>query len=206
MKERSDSGIALLFALIINSLVLAIGLGVVTAAALEVGMNGAARAEQASFLAADAVAARAMRDLAAVNVWSTVLDGSIRSTFSGGPMALDLHRYGPIDLVVTTAALQQASDSFVRLGANAPQWRLFAWGWLSDLAGDPPGRGGPLVAAWVSDDWSETDNDPQMDSNGRVNIRTVAFGPAGAEQWIDMTVAQLTDPVGVRVVAWRTVR
>lgn len=200
-----DQGIALLIALIATALILALGLGLVTIASLDTAMAGAARADAMSLEGADSAIERALQDLGRMADWSLVLNGTERSTFDSGPTVRSLPGRGTVDLPAITASLQAASDGFARLGANNPVWRLFAWGWLSELSGDED-VGLPFAAVWVSDDLGETDNDPQADSNGRICLRAVAFGPAAAERAVDVAVAQITDPVGVKVIAWRAMR
>ena len=201
-----DDGVALVLALIVTAVCLALGLGVATIASVESAMNGAARAQHVALAAADAAAERALADLGTLSSWTPVLNGSVVSSFSGGPLVVTVPRRGTIDLAAMTAALQAASDAFLLLGANTPRWRLYAWGWLHMATGDAPARGLPLTAVWVSDDLSETDTDPEADTNGRIGLRAVAFGPLGAERAVELTISQLTDPVGVNVIAWRTLQ
>ena len=80
-----------------------------------------------------------MQDLAVLPIWSLALNGSASSTFSGGPQVVDVPRYGIVDLGAMTARLQAESDSFARLGANNPRWRLYAWGWPA-VAFESPNR------------------------------------------------------------------
>ena len=201
-----DEGLALLIALIVTALLSAMGLGIVTVTSVEMKMAGAFRAEQMALAAADAAAERAMQDLASLASWNPALTGAVRSSFSGGPAVVTVPRRGVVNLGAETAALQTQSDAFLRVGANNPIWLLYAWGWLSEAVGDPPEWGLPFVAVWVSDDPGETDTDPRTDSNGRLNVRAVAYGPAGSERAVDLTVAQITDPVAVKVLAWRVLR
>jgi hypothetical protein len=192
-------------ALVATALVLALGLGLVTIASLDSAMAGASRSDALSLEAADSVAERALQDLARLNDWSSALNGVVQSTFAQGPTVISVPGRGVVDLPSVTASLQAASDGFARLAANNPVWRLFAWGWLGDATGDLT-VGLPFAAVWVFDDPAETDNDPEADSNGRIGLRAVAFGPAGAERAVDILVSQITDPVGVKVIAWRTMR
>jgi hypothetical protein len=46
------------------------------------------------------------------------------------------------------------------------------------------------VVVWVGDDPSENDGDPQKDVNGVLTLRAEAFGPAGANKMIEVTVAR----------------
>lgn len=200
-----DDGVALLMALIATSLILALGLGLVTIASLDTAMAGASRADALSLESADSAVERALQDLGRVADWSLVLNGTVQSTFASGPTVLSVSSRGVVDLPAVTASLQAASDAFARLGTNNPVWRLFAWGWLGELSGDSD-VGLPFAAVWVFDDPGDADNDPEADSNGRIGLRAVAFGPSGAERVVDVVVAQITDPVGVKVIAWRAMR
>ena len=203
--SERDEGVALLLALLATAVVLAIGLGLVTIASIDTAIAGASRSNAASLEAADSAAERALQDLARLDSWSLALNGSVRSTFALGPTVVSVPARGLVDLAAETASLQAASDAFARLAPNNPVWRLFAWGWLGEATGAST-DGLPFAAVWVFDDVSEADNDPEADSNGRIGLRAVAFGPSGAERAVDLLVAQITDPVGVKVIAWRAMR
>jgi hypothetical protein len=205
-RRRSDEGAALLLALIVTLLCLAIGAGVVAVAAIEVAHGGASRAAIVADAAADAAAERALHDLGRLASWNAALAGAVQSSWSGGPTLVTVPGHGTIDLAGITVQLQAASDAFVRRGADNPRWQLFAWGWLGAATGDGPARGLPFSAVWVFDDPGEADTDPEADSNGRVGLYAMAFGPLGVERAVELTVAQITDPVGARVIAWRAIR
>jgi hypothetical protein len=200
-----DNGAALLLALVATALVLALGLGLVTIASIDTAMAGGARADARSLEAADSAAERALQDLEHLDLWTLALSGASRSAFALGPTVVSVPNRGLVDLAAVTASLQEVSDTFARQGTNNPVWRLFAWGWLGEATGDSA-DGLPFAAVWVYDDLSEADNDPEADSNGRLGVHAIAFGPLGAERAVDLLVAQITDPVGVKVIAWRAMR
>jgi hypothetical protein len=56
----------------------------------------------------------------------------------------------------------------------------------------------------VADDPSEADGDPFLDTNGRLTLRSEAFGPAGAHAAVEATVV-LAD-ADLRILAWRVLR
>jgi hypothetical protein len=201
-----DAGAALVIALVVTSLLAALGLGVVTIASVDTALASAVRSDYAASLAANAAAERAMQDLAILPSWSAALAGDALSTFGGGPSAVDVPGRGRVDLLLETAVAQARSDAYWQLGANNPRWRLYASGWLREATADAEDGDLPFVAVWVFDDCGETDTDPETDSNGRVGLRAVAYGPRGAERAVDVVIAQLTDPVGVRVITWRSMQ
>ncbi len=206
MTGRRDDGAALLLVLVVLAVFMAMGLGLAAIAATELAMGGAARTDLALRSAADAAAERALHDLGALPSWSSALTGSAVSSFSGGPLVVQVSPGRSVNLSALTATLQVQSDTYVRLGGNNPIWRLYAWGWLDDVTGDSPAVGLPFVAVWVFDDWSETDTDPEADSNGRLGVRAMAFGTAGGERAVDLRIAQITKPVGLKVLAWRSMQ
>jgi hypothetical protein len=109
-----------------------------------------------------------------------------------------------LDLDAETMELQSESSAQGTFGANTPQWRLFAWGPLATMA--------PLalassqyVAVWVSDDPSEVDGNPSVDTNGVLTVHADARGPGGARRMVEATVARKTAGV-MRMISWREVR
>jgi len=85
----------------------------------------------------------------------------------------------------------------------SPRWRLYAWGWFADLI-QATERGRLMyVAAWVRDDLADPDTDPGRDTNGRVVVRAVVFGPFRTRRAVEATIGREWGAVSpVRVVAW----
>jgi hypothetical protein len=206
MTTRRDEGAALLMVLVVMALFMAMGLGLAAIAVAELAMGGAARSDLMLRSAVDAAAERALHDLGALPSWTSALNGSALSSFSGGPMVVEVSPGRTVNLTALTTSLQAQSDAYVRLGPNGPRWRLFAWGWLHEAIGEFAAAGLPFTAVWVFDDWSETDTDPETDSNGRLGVRAMAFGASGGERAVDLRIAQITNPVGVKVLAWRSMQ
>ena len=153
--------------------------------------------------AADGLLADVVADLAAVPDWQAVLSGSLRSTFSTGPIRVPLPDGSVIDLCQETLDLQRALERVGGVGVT-PRWRLYAWGWFADLVRDTgPGRL-VYVAAWVRDDLADSDADPGQDTNGRVVVRAVAFGSFRTRRAVDAAVGR--ESGSVSVVAWDLVR
>jgi hypothetical protein len=91
-----------------------------------------------------------------------------------------------------------------RWGANCPVWRLRACLPAGTASGPATGHLQPTVGVWVADDPSEADGDPFLDTNGRLTLRSEAFGPAGAHAAVEVTVV-LAD-ADLRILAWRVLR
>ena len=67
---------------------------------------------------------------------------------------------------------------------------MYGYGPVNTLL--PPGTISSLnyVAVWVSDDPSETDDDPLSDGNGILQLRARGYGPSNTLKVIEATVAQ----------------
>ena len=95
-----------------------------------------------------------------------------------------------------TSQLQSETDTLNLWGANNPQWKLFAWGPLSDILSDSQIDSSMYVAVWVSDDPADSvdgttpDGNPAADSNGVLTLHAEAFGPGGTRKVIEVTVAR----------------
>jgi hypothetical protein len=210
----------------------ALGAALVMTTSGETMIAGSFQMGQEVFYAADAIAERAIADLASVPDWSRLLDGSVRSGFVDGPpggeralgggetldlsAVIDLARCGKRS-ACSAADLEAFSDERP-WALNNPRWTLLAYGPAAALV--PGGAVGSAVyaAALVGDDPSETDNDPLVDGGaaapgrpdnaglGAILLRAEAFGPRGAHKVVEVTVARAGDAPGVRVVAWRQLR
>jgi hypothetical protein len=206
---KSDSGSALVIALVGTMLLSSVGIGLVVLANTETVIAGNFRAASEALYGADALAEHVAQDLASVPQWGQVLAGAVSSSFTDGTLTPVTPAGTPLSLVALGAAVQAQSDASAAWGANNPQWRLFASGPVSDLPGPSAIENGTYVAAWVADDPSETDNDPAADANGVVMVQIHAFGVRGTHRIVEITVARRNTPagpVGVRVLSWREYR
>ncbi len=153
--------------------------------------------------AADGLLADVVAALAAEPDWQAVLSGSRRSAFSTGPIRAPLADGSVIDLRRETRDLQRALERVGGAGAS-PRWRLYAWGWFADLVHETDRGRLVYVAAWVRDDLGDPDADPGQDTNGRVVVRTAAFGPFHTRRVVEAAVGRTSGALSV--VAWGLVR
>lgn len=206
----SDAGSALLLAVMASVLLCALGLGLVLLGNTETAVASNYRTGSEALYAADAAIEYVTSEVRRVPAWTDVLSGAVRSTLIGSSFTPVLPSGEPIDLLAITTEIQRASDAAFALGANNPQWRLFAYGLLSQLAPASLLASQSYVAAWVADDPSEVDGDPSADGNGVVMTLARAMGPGGAVRAIEATLSR-TSPSGgslsdVRILSWREVR
>lgn len=89
-------------------------------------------------------------------------------------------------------------------------WRPFAWGSLAGLL-DLPDAGRYYLVAWVADDRDDPDDDPEVDGNDRILVRTEAVTPLGARKAIEAAAARPGAPEaaagplrpGLKLLTWR---
>jgi len=188
----NEDGTALIVALMAMMLLTALGAAVVMVSRTETAIANNYRNSQEALYAADAAIDRVVQDLLMVPRWNDMLAGTTTSSFiDGSPgLAKTLPGGGKITLTSATAELQAITDAADEWGANDPQWKLFAWGPLSEIGGDVPIDSPMYVAVWVADDPAETDDDPLSDSNGTLTLHAVAIGPSGTRKVIEVTVAR----------------
>jgi hypothetical protein len=203
--SRSDTGAALVAAMLVSVLLCALA----TAVAVVVDVDTTVAANHRDGVdvrhAADAAAEFATSELAGVADWSAVLNGAFVSRLSGG-LALPATLGGtPVDPPAVTRALQQDTYASGNWGADTPQWRLFAQG--------VPGTDMPVVGltrhayvlVWVSDDVSESDGNPFADSNASLVLRARALGRRGSRVDVQVLLARLSPGI-VRRVSWRVLQ
>jgi hypothetical protein len=126
-------------------------------------------------------------------VQSSFIDGAIdgsKTLPGGGTVKLCCDQTG------ATAQLQSDTDSLNLWGANNPQWKLFAWGPMSDILGNTTLDSKMYVAVWIADDPADSidgvtpDGNPVADSNGTLTLHAEALGPGGTRKVIELTVAR----------------
>ncbi len=219
---------AIIVALMAILLMSALGAALVLTTSSDALIAANFRNAQEGVYAADAALERAMADLGTLADWNAVLDGSASSAFvDGAPGGVRTLADGsPLDLGQTLnmqncrkVAACSASDMTANTaqrpwGANNPVWRLFAYGPLSSLLPPHAIESAYYVIVMVADDPSENDDDPVRDGQGPTNpgagvltLRAEAFGPRGARQAVEVTVARPGgEGYGVRMLSWRLIR
>jgi hypothetical protein len=230
---RSEDGTALLVALMAIMLMTALGIALVLTTSAETIIASHFRNSGEGLYAADAVLERSLDDLLTVADWNQLLSGEVRSTFIDGPPSGSraLADGSVIDLleVLTLATCQSrascssgdmdAVTSQRPWGVNNPRWQLYAYGNLREMMPSGTVNSPYYVVAMVGDDPSENDGNPMQDGSSEDNpgsgvlaIRAEAFGPGGAHNVIEATVARPDEsaagivPAGVRILSWREVR
>ena len=218
----------IILALIATLLMSALGAALVLTTSSDALIAANFRTAQEGVYAADAALERAMADLGTLADWNAILDGSASSGFvDGAPGGVRTLADGsPLDLgqtlnmlncrkVTACSAWDLAANTAQRpWGANNPVWRLFAYGPLSSLLPPHAIESAYYVIVMVADDPSENDDDPLRDGQGPTNpgmrvlsLRAEAFGPRGARQVVEVTVARPGgEGFGVRVLSWRLIR
>lgn len=226
----ADAGIALVLAVCFTALLLTLATALSLVASVERTIADGYQLRLESQYAAEAIADVAVDELAGIADWDGVLNGSVVSSavdgLPGDPRFLADR--SPLDLgqIVNRAncgkpaACSPSEMNAVTAerpwGVNNPQWRLFAYGNLSDLVHVTAVRSRQYVVALVGDDARENDADPSADGAtadnpgcGILNVLAEAFGPAGASSAARVTVARgcgdMVSDGAVRVLAWREI-
>jgi hypothetical protein len=224
VEVRDEAGVALIITLMAMLLMSVFGAGLLLMTASETRIAASFRDAQAARYAADAAIERAMDDLSIVPELNRLLDGSTFSTFVDGaprgPRVLRDRSTVDLEQVVSMAnchRLTPCSDAEMDAvsegrpwGPNNARWTLFAYGPVENLL--PPGAiDSPYyIVVMIGDDPAETDNDPIHDGvvgnpgAGVVAVRGEAFGPGGAHQVVEATVAR--DHGAIRALSWSEVR
>jgi hypothetical protein len=228
-----DKGIALIMVVLVTAFLSALGLGMLLAVFMDGLATGNMTGSVAMLYAADSAIEIAARDMAHIDDWDAVLRGEQRATFTDGIAGgvRTLPGGGTVDLTLITNMLncsrstncttsQMTTSSRERpWGSNNPQWRLFAYGPLQQLA--------PLVspaacyvAVWVADDGREQDGNPLADEaaadepgHGIVRVHAEAFGVSGSKRAIEAELLRICPAgeasvclPGIRVQSWQELR
>jgi len=185
-----DRGSALVIALLAAVLLTTLGVGLVMMSNTENAIAANYRMGGETFYAADAAVERVVQDILLVPRWNDMLTGTTKSSFVDDTLTPMTPTHESIDLAALTAEIQANTDSQAPWGPNNPQWRLFAYGPLSDMLHQGGLKSDAYVAVWVADDPSETDNNASNDSNGVVTVYAQAFGARGTRRAVELTVAK----------------
>lgn len=210
-RRHSEEGSALIAALIAATLLLGLGLSLAGLSSVEVAIASNHRAGSQARYGADAVFESVLADLLTVPDWTLVLSGVASSRLTGSQNPPVGPGDPPLSLGQLTTALQAESDAAASFGADSPQWRLFAYGWLAELAPAAATDSDEYLIAWVADDVGELDGDPFTDTNGRLQVMARASSARGLERRINVIVGQTSGRTaagtpGPRILAWREVR
>ncbi|OFW04002.1 MAG: hypothetical protein A3H96_16305 [Acidobacteria bacterium RIFCSPLOWO2_02_FULL_67_36] len=205
----NENGTALIIALMSMMLLTALAAAVVMVTTTETKIAGNYRNGQEALYAADAGIERVVQDLLLIPRWNDVLSGLTQSGFidggagdlkhlpGGGTATLCLPMAGqPCASNTASGQLQAMTDAAATWGGNNPQWRLFAWGPLSDMLPNVQIDSAMYIVVWVADDPADgvdsanPDNNPLADTNGVLTLHAEAYGPAGTNKVIEVTVAR----------------
>jgi hypothetical protein len=223
---RSESGIALIVALMMTLLMSTLAVALILTTTVETRIASQFQRAQAGLYAADAIVERSLDDLLAVANWNRLLDGTARSSFVDGPptgtrtlvdgTVLDLAQAVNLANCHKTTACSVADMNAISddrpWGLNNPRWKLFAYGPLSSLLGSGTVDSPYYGIVMVGDDPAEDDNDPTLDGSGAnpgagvVSVRGEAYGPGGARKTVELTVTRAQPAIAVKVLSWREVR
>ena len=149
--------------------------------------------------AADGLLASVVAELAGVSDWTARLAGPGRAGSLAGPAVATLPDGSVVDVEAETRALAPA-----RARPGDPEWRLYARGWLGDLAGAPDRVPRLYLLAWIRLGPGDPGAAPPVDADGRLVVRAAAFGPFHVERAVEALVVREAD--AVRVAAWNVVR
>jgi hypothetical protein len=204
----SERGAAVLVAILIATLLAAIGAGLVALTTSETALGASYRHVHEVTYGAEAGIELALHDLATVPDWSSVLAtpptnrASVFVETSSTPILPDGRT---IDLASLTRLRQRDSD--VRdgvdlFGPDAPQWRLFAHLSLGAVFPSPRPLVPVYLVVWVADDGLDGDGDPTADANRVLLIRSEAFGSGAAQRAVEVSVKRSLDGI-LHVLTWR---
>ncbi len=185
-----ERGTALVVALMATLLLSALGLAVIMVSQTETMITANFNNAQEALYSADAGVERAVQDLLMAPRWNDVLAGTSPSGWVDASTTPTLPDGTALNLTTETTRLQNETDSLDLWGLNDPTWRLYAYGAISNLLPTETINSMDYVVVWVGDDPSETDNNPNADTNGVLTLHTEAFGPQGSKKVVEVTVAR----------------
>jgi hypothetical protein len=200
-RKRTETGAALLMALIMTMFLSAVGGALILLASTETRIaSGEERRAEAGGIA-EVLLERVFQDLLLAPDWTAVLSSGAGASFqeTGAP-PLPV-RAEVRDLAALTLNLQREADDSNRWGPDGPRWRLYAFGPAERLFAGPTPAAAVYVIAWVADDPGEGDGNPVADRNETVQVRAEAFGPLRTRQTILATVRRKSGML--QVISWR---
>jgi hypothetical protein len=219
-----ETGLAVLAAVLASLLLFAVGAALVLLTTVETGTAASfVRSSEAAY-AADAIAERVLPELAQIQDWTAILDGSRRSALVDGPPAgtrpLADGSHVSLEEVVNLADCGQSTPCTPEQmdavtierpwGRNNPRWRLYAYSPLQSLLPADAAISPFYVVLLAADDGAENDANPEVDGGppaageasnpgaGGLLLRAEAFGPGGAHGVVTLAIRR-----SVRVLSWR---
>jgi Tfp pilus assembly protein PilX len=229
LDARENRGIALIIALLVLSVLSALGLGL----SLVVSMDPLAAANQRESVSAHYVARAglelAARELATAASWDAWLSGLSTSTLVDGPVSgsrslstgesIDIERLTNQLVCGRDATCTDAQATAVTRdrpwGADNPRWRPFLYGSTVSLGLGQTSEQ-HYVIAWVGDDGAERDGRPDADGiveagGGIVRVVVQAFGPFRSRQSVEAHISRRCELIdgtrvcepGIRVQGWK---
>jgi hypothetical protein len=192
----SEDGAALVIALMVMLLLTGLAAALVMVSTTETTIAGNYARGQETLYAADAAVERVVQDLLMVPRWNDILEGTTQSALVDGAMTAQktLAGYWKATLCCgsssATGQLQAETNAQNYWGPNNPQWKLFAYGPLTQMLPQDVIDSPMYVAVWVADDPAETDGNAASDTNGTLTLHAEAYGPAGARKVIEVTVSR----------------
>ena len=217
-RSRDEGGSALVLALVVSVAVASLGLSLVAISTLERAAAANFVAGEEALFAAESLVEHALAEISDEAVWDSVLDGSRPSGFQGVGLPV------PVTFNATqeTTDLQVLSAQMWNIGADTPQWRIYAEGPFGRLIDDGLPAPPVYMAAWVADDPDDGDGDPVRDHNDRLMLRVRACGAGGVCRALLLTLARGAAAVtadeglsagvvrglsgAVRILSWREER
>ena len=187
---RDDEGSALIVVLLATILLTSLGVGLVMLSNTEGAIASNFRAGNETLYTADAAIERVVQDLLMVPRWNDVLTGTVKSAFIDDTLTPTTPSGEHLNLTALTTDLQAETVADDPWGANNPQWRLFAYGPMSEMLGSVTIDSSTYIAVWVADDPAESDNNPAADTNGVLTVMAQAFGPHGTRRAVEVTLAK----------------
>jgi len=208
--SQTERGFAVVVAMLSLLLMSALGAALVLTTSSETVIAANYRNSVEALYAADALAERALGELAAISDWDALLNGLVHSSFvdgspdgvkvtpDGGTLdltqVLALANCGKVTACSPADAVGNATGNRP-WAADNPVWRLFAYGPLSVVT---PAVDSPFyVLVLVAADPSERDGDPARDGSGEgnpgsrvISLRAEAFGQRGTHRIVELTVAR----------------
>jgi hypothetical protein len=192
---QGERGTAVLVALLLLTLVGAVAAALVAISTMETIISARYRHAQETAFGAEAAFELALRDLSVLPDWSRVLatpPGNLMSPFDDG----EVMPRGPdgrtLDLAGMTTNRQRESDTRLGtgFGGDSPRWRLFVHATPRELRARPDISVPLYFVVWVSDDESDSDGDPAIDSNGRILLYALAVGSGGARRSVEGRISR----------------
>jgi hypothetical protein len=215
MRARSwiadETGAALIMAILIATLLGAIGAVLITSATTDTALSASARHVQEVTHGAEAGLELALHDLATVADWSAILSAppsNRESMFVDGatrPIGPDGRALDLADLTVSRQRESDTRDGSDRFGADTPQWRLYLHMPLTDVLTSPRVTFPVYLVVWVADDGTDGDDDPSRDANGVVLVHAEAHGADGSRRAFEATVVKVENR-RLRVLTVQAVR